>query len=145
MTCGLPARCLWAAALGSALSTPSRADPSPALGAGASVLVIEEEELGSQMFAAAALSGEVVIPVGTTRWQLVPAATVGLRVGTQPVIGTLAETIAVARPVGPVSARVGFGPMQMVVEDSGRARLVGGYGACAGVQYQPWAALALVV
>ena len=135
-----------AAAALCALAAPARADLTPAVGAGTSVVVVTESAFGSRVSLAGALSGEVALPIRRTQWAVVPAVTLGMRVGTQPLIGTVAETIALARRVGPVSLRIGLGPMQMIIEDSGRARLVDrGVGAHAAVRYHPRNDLALVI
>ncbi len=135
-----------AIALVCALAAPSIADPTPALAAGTSMMVLEEAALGSRVSLGAAFAGEVALPIRGTRWSLVPAVTLGLRVGTQPVVGTLAETFSLARPVGPVAIRAGVGPMQMLVEDSGRAQFVDrGFAVCAAVQYRARRDLAVML
>ena len=110
------------------------------------MVVIEERAFEARTSLAASLAGEVALPIRGTRWAIVPSLTLGVRVGTQPVVGTLAEMFALARRIGPVSVRLGVGPMQMFVEDSGRTRFVErGVGACAAVQYHPRRDLALLL
>lgn len=135
-----------ALALGCAIAVPAHAEPRPALGAGGSVVVIEERAFGARTSLGASFAGEVALPIRGTRWSLVPSLTLGVRVGTQPVVGTLAETFALARGIGRVSIRFGVGPVQMLLEDSGRARFVErGVGAYAAVHYHPRRNLAVVV
>jgi hypothetical protein len=109
-------------------------------------MVIEDSALGSRVSLGAALAGELALPIRGTRWAVVPSLTLGVRAATQPMIGTLAEALALGRRAGPISVRIGLAMMQMVVEDTGRARFVErGAGACAAVHYHARRELALVL